>query len=53
MTEVAAPYTETDPRRRAEENITNQTVRGFADEVNKHIWIKLEMVQKDIQINNV
>ena len=37
MTEVAAPYMETNPRRRAEENIVNTTVKKFAVEVNEFI----------------
>ena len=37
MTKMAQPYAETDQRRRAEENVINQTVRGFALEVNEYI----------------
>ena len=42
MTEVAAPFTTTNPRRRAEENIVNISLSKFAEEVNENIQHKLD-----------
>ena len=36
MTKIAEPCSETNSRRRAEENIVNQIVKGFAEEVNEY-----------------
>ena len=48
MTEVAKSYTETDPRRRAEENVINQTVKGFTKKVNEYIGDRIGRNDQDI-----